>query len=95
MQTEKIEQTAGPPPVQPVHTAAPAQDGPVRCEGLKSRSAFDRLLALVAVVLTQLIEHPALAIPITPRVTRPGLGQPFVFQFLAHVHSHRSPVFFS
>ena len=55
---------------------------------------FDRILALILVVLTQLVQHPSFALAVATRVTHLKLRQPILFQFLAHVHSHHLPVSF-
>ena len=56
---------------------------------------FDGILAFVAVVLAQLVQHPALARTAAPRIPLPQLGQQAFLDRFAHVHPHRfSGVFF-
>ena len=55
---------------------------------------LDRVFAPIEVVLTQFIQHPTLAFATPARIANLQLRQPILFQFFAHVHSHRFPVSF-
>ena len=55
---------------------------------------FDRIFALVAVVLAKLVKHPAFTLSIALGIPPLEFGEPFNFQVIAHVHAHRFPVSF-
>ena len=53
---------------------------------------FDRIFALAALVLVKLVKYPAFTLSIALDMPPLEFGEPFNFQFIAHVHAHRFPV---